>query len=139
MFDRHFLCLFCLLFTGICHLPYVLTVRPKSVLTLRYTRWHGPLSLSLSLYIYIYTGPCSKALIECSPLDFRRSSIVSGIIRAWTRTLKSKAEKQRSVRQLTACTVIATPCHCSRLLDFLFSFLFYIDFFSLFSLSLSLI
>ena len=25
-------------------------------------------------YIYIYTGPCPKALTECSPLDFRRSS-----------------------------------------------------------------
>ena len=25
--------------------------------------------------IYIYTGPCPKALTECSPLDFRRSSI----------------------------------------------------------------
>ena len=29
-------------------------------------------------YIYIYTGPCPKALTECSPLDFRRSSISSG-------------------------------------------------------------
>ena len=38
----------------------------KSVPTLRYTRRHGP----------IYTGPCSKALTECIPLDFRRSSIV---------------------------------------------------------------
>ena len=38
----------------------------KSVPTLRYTRRHGP----------IYTGPCPKALTECSPLDFRRSSIV---------------------------------------------------------------
>ena len=37
----------------------------KSVPTLRYTRRHGP----------IYTGPCPKALTECSPLDFRRSSI----------------------------------------------------------------
>ena len=37
----------------------------KSVPTLRYTRSHGP----------IYTGPCPKALTECSPLDFRRSSI----------------------------------------------------------------
>ena len=26
-------------------------------------------------YIYIYTDPCPKALTECSPLDFRRSSI----------------------------------------------------------------
>ena len=38
----------------------------KSVPTLRYTRRHGP----------IYTGPCPKALTECSPLDFRRSYIV---------------------------------------------------------------
>ena len=37
----------------------------ESVPTLPYTRRHGP----------IYTGPCSKALTECSPLDFRRSSI----------------------------------------------------------------
>ena len=39
----------------------------KSVptLPLRYTRRHGP----------TYTGPCPKALTECSPLDFRRSSI----------------------------------------------------------------
>ena len=37
----------------------------KSVPTLRYTRRHGP----------VYTGPCPKALTECSPLDFRRSSI----------------------------------------------------------------
>ena len=37
----------------------------KSVPTLRYARRHGP----------IYTGPCPKALTECSPLDFRRSSI----------------------------------------------------------------
>ena len=39
----------------------------KSVPTLRYTRRHGP----------IYTGPCPWALTECSPLDFRRSSIVT--------------------------------------------------------------
>ena len=39
----------------------------KSVPTLRHTRRHGP----------IYTGPCPKALTECSPLDFRRSSIVA--------------------------------------------------------------
>ena len=37
----------------------------KSVTTLRYTRRHGPR----------YTGQCPKALTECSPLDFRRSSI----------------------------------------------------------------
>ena len=37
----------------------------KSVPTLRYTCRHGP----------VYTGPCPKALTECSPLDFRRSSI----------------------------------------------------------------
>ena len=30
---------------------------------------HGP----------IYTGPCPKALTECSPLDFRRSSIAGGL------------------------------------------------------------
>ena len=43
----------------------------KSVTTLRYTRRHGP----------VYTGPCPKALTECSPLDFRRPSI-SGLRRA---------------------------------------------------------
>ena len=37
----------------------------KSLPTLRYTRRHGQ----------IYTGPCPKALTDCSPLDFRRSSI----------------------------------------------------------------
>ena len=37
----------------------------KSVPTLRYTRRHG----------LVYTDPCPKALTECSPLDFRRSSI----------------------------------------------------------------
>ena len=37
----------------------------KSMPALRYTRRHGP----------IYTGPCPKALTECSPLDFRRLSI----------------------------------------------------------------
>ena len=37
----------------------------KSVPTLRYTHRHG----------HIYTGPCPKALTECSPLDFRRSPI----------------------------------------------------------------
>ena len=26
-------------------------------------------------WTYIYTGPCPKALTECSPMDFRRSSI----------------------------------------------------------------
>ena len=39
----------------------------KSVPTLRYTRRHGS----------ICTGPCPKALTECSPLDFRRSSIIA--------------------------------------------------------------
>ena len=28
-------------------------------------------------WTYICTGPCPKALAECSPLDFRRSSILS--------------------------------------------------------------
>ena len=37
----------------------------KSAPTPRYTRRHGP----------IHTGPCPKALTECSPLDFRRSFI----------------------------------------------------------------
>ena len=48
----------------------------KSVPTLRYTRRHGP----------ICTGPCPKALTECSPLDFRRSSICTGTFLARTRT-----------------------------------------------------
>ena len=42
----------------------------KSVPTLCYTRRHGP----------IYTGPCPKALTECSPLDFRRSSITWRVV-----------------------------------------------------------
>ena len=33
--------------------------------------------ITISINIYIYTGPCRKALTECSPLDFRRSSIVT--------------------------------------------------------------
>ena len=37
----------------------------KNVPTLCYTRRPGP----------IHTGPCLKALTECSPLDFQRSSI----------------------------------------------------------------
>ena len=45
--------------------PRVHCTPNKSVPTLRYTRRHGP----------ICTGPYPKALIECSPLDFRRSSI----------------------------------------------------------------
>ena len=51
----------------------------KSVPTLRYTRRHGPR----------VTGPCPKALTECSPLDFRRSSIaVSTAVRSRvTRTM----------------------------------------------------
>ena len=31
-----------------------------------------------ALHPQAYTGPCPKALTECSPLDFRRSSIVIG-------------------------------------------------------------
>ena len=45
--------------------PRVHCTPNKSVPTLCYTRRHGP----------IYTGPCLEALTECSPLDFRRSSI----------------------------------------------------------------
>ena len=41
----------------------------KSVPTLRYTHRPGP----------IYMGPCPRALTECSPLDFRRSSIITGL------------------------------------------------------------
>ena len=41
----------------------------KSLPTLRYIRRHG----------HVYTGPCPKALTECSPLAFWRSSIVSPI------------------------------------------------------------
>ena len=67
MFDRHFLCLFCLLFTGIRHLPHVLTVPPTKACLLCAT----PAGMDL----YIYTAPRPKALTECSPLDFRRSSI----------------------------------------------------------------
>ena len=47
----------------------------KSVLTLRYTHRHGP------IYIYTHTGPYPKALTECSPLDFRRSSILSNLLK----------------------------------------------------------
>ena len=68
MFDGHFWCLFLPFVSAfIRHLPHVLTVvvAHKSVPTLRYTFRHGP----------IYTCPCPKTLTECSPLDFRRSSI----------------------------------------------------------------
>ena len=64
--DQHFWCLFCLLFTGIRHLPHVLTVPPTKACLLCAT----PASMDL----YIYTGPYPKALTHCSPLDFRRSS-----------------------------------------------------------------
>ena len=43
----------------------------KSVPTLHYTSRHEP----------IYTGPCPKAHTECSPLDFRRSSILSNLLK----------------------------------------------------------
>ena len=48
----------------------------KSVPTLRYTRRPGP----------IYTGPCPKALTQCSPLDSRRSSILRVYVRLLIRT-----------------------------------------------------
>ena len=58
----------------------------KSVPTLRYTRRHGPR----------YTGPCPKALTECSPLDFRRSSIDI----MWTSPLPPHPPlKKREIRQ----------------------------------------
>ena len=44
---------------------YRLTARPNRF-SVRYTLRHGP----------IYTGPSPKALTECSPLYFRRSSIL---------------------------------------------------------------
>ena len=52
--------------------PHAHCTPNKSVPTLRYTRRHGP-------PIYVYTGPCPKALTECSPLDFRRSSVEMNI------------------------------------------------------------
>ena len=61
VFDRHFWCPFCLLFTGIRHLPHVLTVPPTKACLLCAT----PTGMD----------QCSKALTECSPLDFRRPSI----------------------------------------------------------------
>ena len=51
----------------------------KSVPTLRYTRRRGP----------IYTGPCPKALMECSPLDFRRSSITCMLVKSYCRQFGS--------------------------------------------------
>ena len=39
----------------------------KSVPTLRYTRRHGP----------VHTGPCPKALTECSPLTTNKNLLVS--------------------------------------------------------------
>ena len=33
-------------------------------------------ALHAQAWTYIYTGPCPKAVTECSPLDFRRSSIL---------------------------------------------------------------
>ena len=59
---------FCLLFTGIRYLLHVLTVPPTKACLLCAT----PAGLDL----YIYTGPCPKALTECRPLDFRRSSVL---------------------------------------------------------------
>ena len=49
------------------HLAHVLTVPPTKVCLLCATL--------AGMDLYIYTGPCPKALTECSPLDFRRSSI----------------------------------------------------------------
>ena len=66
-FDRHFWCLFCLLFTGIRHLPHVLTAPPTKACLLCAT----PAGIDL------YTGPCPMALTECSPLDFRGQSIMT--------------------------------------------------------------
>ena len=59
--------------------PHAHCTPNKSVPTLRYTHRHGP----------IYTGPCLKALTECSPLDFRRSSIeLVDLVRSRLRDLK---------------------------------------------------
>ena len=63
--DRHFWSIFCLLFMGIRHLSHMLTVPPTKA----------------CLLCAIYTGPCPKALTECSLLDFWRSSIVQGHFR----------------------------------------------------------
>ena len=65
--DRHFWCFFCLLFTGIRHLPHVLTVPPTKACLLCTT------PTGMDLYIQ---------LIEYSPLDFRRSSIACNNINA---------------------------------------------------------
>ena len=54
------------LFTGIRHLAHVLSVPPTKAWLLCAT------PAGMDLYIY---RPCLEALTECSPLDFRRSSI----------------------------------------------------------------
>ena len=61
----------------------------KSVPTLRYTCRHGP----------IYTGPCPKALTECSPLDFRRSSITAQV-----NTMVGYITSNQPSLRLTRCT-----------------------------------
>ena len=81
----------------------------KSVPTLRYTHRHGP----------ICTGPCRKALNECSPLDFRRSSIdeksqgnqliaASTITSAAATTITSAATTIISTATITSDTIINT-------------------------------
>ena len=49
--DQHFWCLFCLLFTGIRHLPHVLTVPPTKACLLCAT----PASMDLYIYILVHT------------------------------------------------------------------------------------
>ena len=56
------------LFAGIRHLAHVLIVPPTKACLLCAT--------PAGMDIYIYTAPCPLALTECSPLDFRRSSVM---------------------------------------------------------------
>ena len=68
MFDRHFWCrsAFCL---------RVSVIFPTCSLYPQQKRAYSALHPQAWTYIYIYTAPRPKALTECSPLDFRRSSI----------------------------------------------------------------
>ena len=59
--------IFCLLYTSVRHLPPMLTVPPTKACLLCAT----PTGMDL------YTDSCPKALTDCSPLDFQRSSIAS--------------------------------------------------------------
>ena len=63
MFDRHFWCLFCLLFTGIRHLPHVLTVPPTKACLLCAT------PAGMDLYIQVHDRRLLPNAIPCISED----------------------------------------------------------------------